>query len=373
MKRTATRLTSALIGLSLPLVALIAGAAEVAVQLEDPPPSGTVALALFDSANAFGDVRDPVRLEIYTLDGRDSYVITGIPAGEYALMVYYDENDNRKLDRNFIGIPTEPLGFSNSYRPKGPPSYSRAAFILSQDERREFTVSLYRALGKRGRLGLGLGAIGRSSPYRDYDGAVTQVIPAITYNGARLQVLGPNISFGLVGTGKVRLAASGRYRLGVYDEDDSDYLEGMGDRDSTFMAGLSLQAELPRGFDIALSYQHDVLDRIGGGEARIAIDKSFQSGTFRITPELGINWLAQDLTDYDYGVTLNQARPDRPAYRLDSAFTADIGLGVLYEITTEWLLVMNIAVEFFDDQITDSPIVDKDYVLKGFFAINYVF
>lgn len=373
MKTTATLILAAMTDLLLPLAAGNVMAAELSVQLEDPPSTGTVALALFSSANTFGDLRDPVRLETYSLDGRDSYALHDIPAGEYALMVYYDENDNLEIDKNFIGIPTEPLGFSNEYRPKGPPSYARASFILAQDEQREFTVGLYRPLGKRGRLGVGVGAISRSSPYRDYDGGVTQVIPAITYNGARLQILGPNVSYGLVGTGKLRLAAAGTYRLGVYDEDDSDYLEGMGDRDSTFMAGLALQAELPMGFGIALSYKHDVLDRIGGGEARVAIDKSFQVGTFRFSPELGVNWLAQDLADYDFGVPQKKATPGRAAYRLDSAFTADVGVGMLYEITTDWLVVMNVAVELFDNEITDSPIVDEDYVLKGFFAVNYVF
>ena len=373
MKLSAMLILAAVVVLIQTLAAGSALAAQLSVRLETAPSSGTVALALFSSANTFGDLRDPTRLEIYTLDGRDVYVMTDIPAGEYALMVYYDENDNMKIDKNFIGIPTEPLGFSNDYRPKGPPSYSRAAFTLAQDEQREFTVDLYRPLGKRGRLGVGVGAISRSSPYRDYDGGVTQVIPAITYNGARLQVLGPNVSYGLVGSGKVRLAAAGTYRLGVYEEDDSDYLEGMGDRDSTFMAGLALQAELPMGFDIALGYQHDVLDRIGGGEARVAIDKSFQLGTFRFSPELGVNWLAQDLADYDFGVPKKKATPDRPAYRLDSVVTFDVGVGMLYEITTDWLVVMNVAVEFFDDEITDSPIVDDDYVLKGFFAVNYVF
>lgn len=373
MKISVRLILAGLMSLLLPLATGRVLAAELSVQLENPPSSGTVALALFSSANTFGDLRDPAMLETYTLDGRDSYMLTDIPAGEYALMVYYDENDNFKIDKNFIGIPTEPLGFSNNYRPKGPPSYARAAFTLAEDDRRDFTVDLYRPLGKRGRLGVGVGAISRSSPYRDYDGGVTQVIPAITYNGSRLQVLGPNVSYGLVGTGKLRLAAAGTYRLGVYDEDDSDYLEGMGDRDSTFMAGLALQAELPMGFDMALSYQHDVLDRIGGGEARVAVDKSFQLGTFRFSPELGVNWLAQDLADYDFGVPQKKATADRPAYRLDSVFTVDVGVGILYEITTEWLLVMNVAVEFFDDEITDSPIVDEDYVVKGFFAVNYVF
>ena len=178
---------------------------------------------------------------------REQYELANIPAGEYALLVYFDENDNGKMDKNFIGIPTEPLGFSNDYKPKGPPSYSRAMFLLAEDEQKKFTVELYRPLGERGRLGVGLGVIGRSSPYRDYDGGVTQVIPAISYNGARLQILGPNIQFGLLGSGKLRLAAVGSYRIGVYEEDDSDYLNGMGDRDSTFMAGLGLRAELPAG------------------------------------------------------------------------------------------------------------------------------
>lgn len=373
MKLPKILILAAVMGLLLPWAAGRALAAELSVQLENPPSSGTVALALFSSANTFGDLRDPARLETYTLDGSDRYVLTDVPAGEYALMVYYDENDNLKIDKNFIGIPTEPLGFSNNYRPKGPPSYTRAAFTLTQDETREFTVGLYRPLGKRGRLGVGVGAISRSSPYRDYDGGVTQVIPAITYNGERLQVLGPNVSFGLVGTGKLRLAAAGTYRLGVYEEDDSDYLKGMGDRDSTFMAGLALQAELPMGLDLALSYQHDVLDRIGGGQARVAIDKSFQLGTFRFSPEVGVNWLAQDLADYDFGVAQRKATAERPAYRVDSVFTVDVGIGMLYEITTEWLLVMNVAVEFLDNEITDSPIVDEDYVVKGFFAVNYVF
>lgn len=373
MKRSAMLMLAAVICLLLTMPASRTFAAEVSVQLENPPASGTVVLTLYSSANTFGDLRDPARTETFSLDGRDRYVLTDVPPGEYALLVYYDENDNREIDKSFIGIPTEPLGFSNNYTPKGPPSYTRAAFTLTSDEQRTFTVDLYRPLGKRGRLGVGIGAISRSSPYRDYDGGVTQVIPAITYTGDRLQILGPNISYGLVGSGKVRLAAAGAYRPGVYDEDDSDYLKGMGDRDSTFTAGLALQVELPQGFDLSLGYQHDVLDRIGGGEASVAVDKSFQLGAFRLSPQLGINWLSQDLADYDFGVPQDKATADRPAYRVDSTVTFDAGVGVLYEINADWLVVMNVAVEFFADEITDSPIVEDDYVLKGFVAVNYVF
>ena len=47
----------------------------------------------------------------------------------------------------------------------------------------------------------------------------------------------------LLGTGKKRLALTGNYRIGVYEEDDSDALEGMGDRDDGPRAGIEEQLQ----------------------------------------------------------------------------------------------------------------------------------
>jgi uncharacterized protein (DUF2141 family) len=57
--------------------------------------------------------------------------IAGVPPGTYAAQAYADENDNGKIDRNFLGIPTEGLGFSNDARIRfGPPSFADAAFVV---------------------------------------------------------------------------------------------------------------------------------------------------------------------------------------------------------------------------------------------------
>jgi len=350
-----------------------ASAAEVIVRIDNPPESGKVALALFDSANAFGDLRDPHVVVMQSLDGRDEYLIEDVEPGEYALLVYFDENGNNRIDKNFIGIPKEPLGFSNRYRPKGPPSYQRAAFQLKQDESRTFDVELYRPLGKFGRIGVGIGVIARSSPYLGYNGAVSQVIPAISYNGERLQIYGPRIQFGIVGSGKLRLAATGRYRIGVYNEDDSEFLTGMGDRSDTFMAGLAIQAVLPGGYEMSAGYEYDVLDRIGGGEGRVAFDKSLQFGVFRFAPEIAVNWTSSQLSNHDYGVAVSESTLERPAYTLDDTYSVEAGVGMFIEITRDWLIFMNVAVESLGDEVTASPIVSEDYVIKGFAAINYVF
>ena len=213
----------------------------------------------------------------------------------------------------------------------------------------------------------------RSNPYRGADDIVAQPIPAITYNGERLQVFGTGLRFGLFGSGKLRFAATAGYRIGVYEEDDSRILRGLGDRDDTVMAGLALIWELPAGVNLKAGCEHDVLDEIGGGSARISADKSFQFGSARLTPEIGLNWLSSDLSDYDFGVPNSKATADRPAYKLDDTFSIEAGIGAFVELSRNWRLVCNMSAEFLEDEVTDSPIVSDDYVMKGFVALNYVF
>ena len=351
----------------------IGNSAELRVQLENPPPEGTVSFQLFDSANTFGDLRDPNRIDRLPLDGRDVYQLENIPPGEYALLVHYDENNNGQIDKNFIGIPKEPLGFSNNYQPKGPPRYVSAAFVLQEGESRRFTVKLYRPLGNFGLLGVGMGVIARSSPYRDYNGGVYQFIPAVTYIGSRLQIYGPYVQFGLIGSGKLRLAATGKYRIGTYNEEDSIYLKGMGDRESTFMLGLAVQSELPGGVGLSAGYGYDILGKIDGGEAQLTLNKSFQFGVVSLSPNLALNWLSSELSNHDFGVSLSQAIPERPAYVLSDTVSVEGGLGMSVEVTLDWLVAVSANVEWLGDEVTSSPIVSEDYVVKGFASINYIF
>ena len=66
-----------------------------------------------------------------------------LPAGEYALSVFQDVNDDGKLERNFIGIPKEPAGLSNNVRPKfGPPKYKDAKFTVAVGVVTEQKISL---------------------------------------------------------------------------------------------------------------------------------------------------------------------------------------------------------------------------------------
>lgn len=45
--------------------------------------------------------------------GEITVTFEDLPAGDYAISLYHDINDNEELDKNLMGIPKEPFGFSN--------------------------------------------------------------------------------------------------------------------------------------------------------------------------------------------------------------------------------------------------------------------
>jgi uncharacterized protein (DUF2141 family) len=64
--------------------------------------------------------------------GASACVFDPIPAGDYAVACFHDENGNGKLDRGLFGIPTEGTVVSNHAKGfMGPPSFKDAKFSFS--------------------------------------------------------------------------------------------------------------------------------------------------------------------------------------------------------------------------------------------------
>jgi len=60
-------------------------------------------------------------------------VIANLPAGDYALSTFQDENDNGQLDSNLVGMPIEPYGFGNDAVGRfGPPSFEQSRVHLPE-------------------------------------------------------------------------------------------------------------------------------------------------------------------------------------------------------------------------------------------------
>ena len=90
---------------------------------------GYVRAALYDESNFLNeDVY--IRGDSISVDGSSlTITFSEVPTGTYAVALYHDRNNNSKLDKNFVGMPKEPVAFSKGAKIKmGPPSFKSAAF-----------------------------------------------------------------------------------------------------------------------------------------------------------------------------------------------------------------------------------------------------
>lgn len=96
---------------------------------------GLVALAVYKTSDtflkegkAFTGVFETVK------DGSAKITIPDVPNGTYAVSIFHDENGNKRLDTNFMGIPKEPVAFSKAkMKTFGPPDFHDCAFVVDSD------------------------------------------------------------------------------------------------------------------------------------------------------------------------------------------------------------------------------------------------
>jgi uncharacterized protein (DUF2141 family) len=116
------------------LLALLAGAAhagDLTIRVDDVNKAeGQVMVALYDSAGNF--LKRSVQAGAAPATaGTTTVVLKDLPPGEYGIALYHDANGNGKMDRNAMGIPSEPYAFSNNaLGMMGPPSFDQAKFTV---------------------------------------------------------------------------------------------------------------------------------------------------------------------------------------------------------------------------------------------------
>ena len=92
---------------------------------------GQVRIAVFNSSEKWlGE--QPIYSSTINVDSQTvTWRINDVPYGDYGVAVFHDENSNGKMDKNVLGIPLEPYGFSNNVRITfGPPKWEEAKFTV---------------------------------------------------------------------------------------------------------------------------------------------------------------------------------------------------------------------------------------------------
>jgi len=98
--------------------------------------SGLLRISLFDSKDGFPN-KFKQALKFINRDSESpetKITFPDIPFGEYAIAILHDENNNEKMDTNFLRMPKEGYGVSNNVRGSfGPPKFEDAKFLVEQD------------------------------------------------------------------------------------------------------------------------------------------------------------------------------------------------------------------------------------------------
>jgi uncharacterized protein (DUF2141 family) len=110
------------------------------------PVSSTIFVAVHDNAKSFNEQGGtPVKqLKVPHQSGNSAVIpIPDLKPGAYAFLVFQDENGNKQLDRNLLGIPTEPYGYSGkSGVIPGPPSFEKSVVTVKPQDGKPAVVRI---------------------------------------------------------------------------------------------------------------------------------------------------------------------------------------------------------------------------------------
>jgi uncharacterized protein (DUF2141 family) len=136
---------------ALPLVSLLLGSVALGSAMPTTPTAAPATETVTVVVSALASTSSVVKLNFY--NNPDTFLKTGqmairmvvrpdgkstlsIPValapGEWAVAVSQDLNNNDKLDKNFLGSPTEPFAFSNNVKPRlAAPRFEECKFTVA--------------------------------------------------------------------------------------------------------------------------------------------------------------------------------------------------------------------------------------------------
>jgi len=94
---------------------------------------GHIYMSLYNTETSF--LSKGYKSNISSIESNSCTVIfKDVPKGTYAISFFHDENENKKMDTNFLGIPSEDYGCSNNATGfMGPPRWDDAKFVVKNE------------------------------------------------------------------------------------------------------------------------------------------------------------------------------------------------------------------------------------------------
>ncbi len=316
--------------------------------------NGAVRLEVLDVEESWNT--EPVRELRLPIRDLSAEGVVNLPAGRYGFRLYHDLNDNGELDQNTLGIPLEPLGFSNGYVPSfGPPRLEDYRIAVPGGDQ-EIVVPVVTSTFAQRKFGLGAALVTSFSEYKGGQ-AVLRPIPFVTYADDYLYVLGPGAGLNLINRRLLRLEGKVRARFAGFDANDSEMLQGLHERQVTLEAGVGVRVPLGWGWFLSADLLTDLLGEHGGQSSSLVLSHRFRVGPLMIVPGAGPEWQSSAVNRYYYEVRPAEAKPGRPVYSPNHALNLKAGVSVNWSLNEDWVVLGIGSITRLSDEARESPIV----------------
>ncbi len=198
------------------------------------------------------------------------------------------------------------------------------------------------------------------------------LIPLYLYEGKYLFARGTAGGIHVLRNNAFEFNLLTRYRFQKLDPDSHSYYEGLDERKQSLDAGIEFGLKQNWG-EIKIDWVTDTLGRHNGQEVRFSYRYRFETGPWSISPFVNWTWQDANLTDYYFGVSESEARPDRPAYSPGDSQWVGFGLNTAWQVTDRIVFFGNFAFGGVDSNVINSPLVDEDGFSSFFVGGTYLF
>lgn len=185
-----------------------------------------------------------------------------------------------------------------------------------------------------------------------------------------LLIRGENLGLRVVTDNGWELGLIGRMQTLGFSNVDTEELAGLEERKWALESGPLIGW---RGWPVHMQFRSywELPNRHSGmtNELEFFLPIQFSRGFF--VPAVKLAYMDSDYTDYYFSVSAEESTPTRAAYQPGSATNTWAGFTLGYQVAPRWLLKTSIGVEFLDDAITASPIIDREKQWSGSIGLAY--
>lgn len=226
-----------------------------------------------------------------------------------------------------------------------------------------------------GTAALGGGLRFGQSPYLapdNEDQRQVDLIPMYLYEGRYLFARGTQGGLHIVKNDRWELNLLLRYRFQKLDPDSNSFYEGLEERKQSVDSGIAVRFR-PSWGEINASWVTDTLDRHNGEEIQLSYRYNFLFGPWTVSPFIGWSWQDAKLTNYYFGVSEDEARPDLPAYDVGESQWLRFGVNTTYQLTDRIMFFANVGFGGADTEVLESPLVEEAAQSAAFIGGTYMF